>query len=118
MAIKLYAKIVNGKIVGLQNMEESLIGGFKGHWVEGQEEFGIGDLYDETNGYSVYIKTTEELEAEAIQWRDLELQATDFIVPLTDFPNHTAWITYRQTLRDWTTTEDFPNIKPTAPAEL
>lgn len=118
MAIKLYAKIVNGKIVGLQNMEESLIGGFKGHWVEGQEEFGIGDLYDETNGFSVYIKTIEEIKIEAKFWRNAELKKTDFIVPLIDYPNHAAWITYRQQLRDWTATEDFPNIKPTAPAEL
>jgi len=64
------------------------------------------------------IKTTDQIEVEARAWRDSELKATDFIVPLTDYPNHAAWITYRQELRDWTTTEDFPNTKPTAPAEL
>jgi len=80
-------------------------------------ECAIGWSYDGTN-FITPVKTTEELEAEARQWRDSELQGTDFIVPLTDFPNHAAWITYRQELRDWTTTEDFPNTKPTAPAEL
>lgn len=52
------------------------------------------------------------------KWRNQELKNTDFIVPLTDFPNHAAWVTYRQELRDWTTTFDFPNIKPVAPVEL
>lgn len=115
MAIKLYAKIVNGKIVGLQNMEESLIAGFNGNWIEGQEEFGIGDLYDEINGFSAYVKTTEELEAEAKAWRDGELKATDFIVPTTDYPNHALWLTYRQELRDWPSTDTFPETKPIKP---
>lgn len=49
------------------------------------------------------------------EWRNNELQATDFIVPTTDYPNHAAWLTYRQELRDWTTTDDFPETKPTKP---
>lgn len=51
----------------------------------------------------------------AKDWRDNELKRTDFIVPLSDYPNRDAWITYRQELRDWTATEDFPDIKPVAP---
>lgn len=58
------------------------------------------------------------IEKDAREWRNKELQETDFIVALTDFPNHAAWMTYRQELRDWPSTEDFPNIKPTAPAEI
>ncbi len=46
-------------------------------------------------------------------WRNLELSKTDKIVPLTDYPNHTAWITYRQQLRDWPDTDNFPDTKPT-----
>jgi len=81
------------------------------------QEVGIGFTY--SNGtFTPSVKSQEELEAEGRSWRDSELKRTDFIVPLTDFPNHAAWITYRQTLRDWTATEDFPNTKPTAPAEL
>ena len=49
----------------------------------------------------------------AREWRDSELQSTDYIVPLTDHPNHEATITYRQELRDWPSTENFPNTKPT-----
>jgi hypothetical protein len=59
---------------------------------------------------------TNGISHEAMRaWRDNELQATDFIVPLSDYPNHAAWITYRQELRDWTATDDFPETKPVAP---
>ena len=46
------------------------------------------------------------------KWRDKELQSTDFIVPLTDHPDHAVTLTYRQELRDWPSTDDFPNTKP------
>lgn len=45
-------------------------------------------------------------------WRDSELQATDWIVPITDHPQHAAYLTYRQALRDWPGTADFPDTKP------
>ena len=81
------------------------------------KEVGIG--YGYSNGtFTPPVKSQEELETEGRFWRDTELKRTDFIVPLTDYPNHAAWITYRQQLRDWTATADFPNTKPTAPAEL
>ena len=81
------------------------------------QEVSIG--YTFSNGtFAPPVKSQEELEEEGRLWRDSELKKTDFIVPLTDFPNYATWITYRQQLRDWTTTEDFPNTKPTAPAEL
>ena len=49
------------------------------------------------------------------EWRNKELKETDFIVPLSDYPNRTAWMTYRQELRDWPSTSDFPATKPTKP---
>ena len=63
--------------------------------------------------FAAPVKSQEEVEAEARQWRDNELQSTDFIVPLTDHPDHTATITYRQELRDWPSTDAFPDTKPT-----
>ena len=48
-------------------------------------------------------------EYEARLWRDKELEASDFIVPLTDHPKHAAYMTYRQELRDYPAQEDFPN---------
>lgn len=52
-------------------------------------------------------------KTDARKWRDSELKNTDWIVPITDYPNHAQWLTYRQELRDWPSTENFPNTKPT-----
>ena len=75
----------------------------------------IGHSY--ANGvFAAPVKTLEEKTAEEKQWRDLELQASDFIVPLTDHPRHTAYITYRQELRDYPAQQDFPNgTRPVKP---
>ena len=84
--------------------------------------YSNGDYEEKTFWESpvVELGTEEEeikkdLNDQAKYWRDLELQSTDFIVPLIDYPNHTAWLTYRQELRDWTDTSDFPATKPTKP---
>lgn len=54
-----------------------------------------------------------QFEIQQRRWRDNKLKETDFIVPTTDYPNHTDWLTYRQALRDWPSTDNFPDIKPT-----
>ena len=79
------------------------------------QEVGIGYTY--ANGvFSAPVKTLEEKTAEEKFWRDSELQASDFIVPLTDHPQHTAYMTYRQELRDYPAQEDFPNgTRPVKP---
>jgi hypothetical protein len=107
----MYYKIVNG----VAESKQSDINGFSGVWVEESDGFTIGDLWNEEDGWSHPVKTTEELEAEAREWRNGELKATDFIVPTTDYPNRDAWLTYRQELRDWTDTSDFPETKPSKP---
>ena len=45
-------------------------------------------------------------------WRDGELSNTDWIVPVTDHPQHAAYIAYRQALRDWPESELFPTTRP------
>lgn len=58
--------------------------------------------------------TSEEIaNINARNWRDQILSSTDFIIPISDHPQRDAYITYRQKLRDWPTTGDFPNTKPT-----
>ena len=54
-------------------------------------------------------------EDQAKQWRDSELQTTDRIAQTPDYPNRDAWITYREQLRDWPSTANFPNTKPSKP---
>ena len=49
----------------------------------------------------------------AREWRNLELKLTDKFVPLTDHPERNNYITYRAKLRDWPSTSDFPDTKPT-----
>ena len=51
-------------------------------------------------------------EGAARQWRDSQLVDTDWIVPVTDHPQHATYMTYRQALRDWPSTADFPDTKP------
>ena len=87
-----------------------------------------GDIIKETYNDGSFIKKqyhpkeevpmpseSEIVEIDAKEWRNSELNSTDYIVPLTDFPNYDSWITYRQQLRDWPLTDDFPNTKPTKP---
>ena len=77
---------------------------------------------DYNNGSYLHIKYSDngtsftkplETPERAKIWRDSELKGSDFIVPLIDYPNYAAWITYRQELRDWPSTDAFPDTKPT-----
>ena len=49
------------------------------------------------------------------EWRNEELKLTDYIVPILDHSKRDLWLTYRQELRDWPSTADFPETKPTKP---
>ena len=51
-------------------------------------------------------------EALAKSWRDSELEATDYIVPLSDHPQRDAYITYRESLRQWPSTDAWPATRP------
>ena len=51
-------------------------------------------------------------EEKAKIWRDSELLATDWIAPTTDHPQHADYLVYRQALREWPETLDFPDTKP------
>lgn len=75
----------------------------------------VGYMYD--NGvFTAPIKTLEEKTAEEKEWRNIELKESDFVVPLTDHPQHTAYMNYRQELRDYPSQQDFPNgTRPVKP---
>ena len=61
----------------------------------------------------VLPSASEILKIEGRQWRDGQLGSSDWIIPLTDHPHHAAYITYRKALRDWPSTANFPDTKPT-----
>ena len=63
--------------------------------------------------HAPYVETEDDIVAEARGWRDAELKNTDWIVAVTDHPQLAAYKTYRQELRDWPSTGDFPATKPT-----
>lgn len=52
------------------------------------------------------------IEDEAKQWRDSELYRTDSLILLPDYPYKEQLLSYRQALRDWPNTTDFPNTRP------
>tara|TARA_R110001632_G_C11286496_1_gene412422 strand:- start:132 stop:335 length:204 start_codon:yes stop_codon:yes gene_type:complete len=51
-------------------------------------------------------------EQKARTWRDAELTRTDVAATVTDYPNADAYIIYREALRQWPSTEDFPATRP------
>ena len=51
-------------------------------------------------------------EQKARTWRDNELARTDIAATVSDYPNADAYIVYRQSLRAWPSTSDFPNTRP------
>lgn len=59
--------------------------------------------------YKNYIDSFKTEEQFIRDWRNSELESTDFIVPLTDHPKHSAYMTYRQELRDYPSQAEFPN---------
>jgi len=64
--------------------------------------------------YEEVIPATDSVPEEdaARLWRDEELEATDFIVPLSDHPQRAAYMTFRTALRDWPESDDFPDTRP------
>jgi len=52
-------------------------------------------------------------EEEARQWRNDELSSSDTAAQTPDWSNRDNILTYRTALRDWPSTEDFPETRPT-----
>lgn len=92
-----YNKIVNGEVVNSIVADADFIATQEGTW--------------ELREQQIIIEPT--LEDIARTWRDGELTSTDYIVPVTDHTLHSAYTTYRSALRDWPSTSDFPDIRPT-----
>jgi hypothetical protein len=63
-------------------------------------------------------KWAERQELEGLGWRRAELEATDTVMHLTDHPSRELILEYRQALRDWPSTEDFPSVKPLTPVHI
>ena len=111
-------KIENGIVVDAIVASAEFTNTLEGTYIESQKGFGIGDAYDGTSLTKVNTGPTEEeiaiqIKEQAKEWRNFELEKTDSRSAVSDDPQHDAIIVYRQALRDWPTTSDFPNTKPT-----
>ena len=111
-------KIENGIVVNAIVASAEFINTLEGTYIEHQEGFGIGDAYDGISLAKVNIEPTEEeiaieIKKQAKDWRNFELKKTDTRSAVSDDPQHDAVITYRQALRNWPSTSDFPDTKPT-----
>lgn len=95
-----YARRENGVVVEIRPFEE--ISTLEGDW----------ELIIPGPG-APSLDTEPDLNIEARNWRDGELRSTDWIVPITDHSERNAYMTYRQELRDWPSSEDFPVTRPT-----
>jgi|TARA_R110002153_G_scaffold155582_1_gene307646 hypothetical protein len=80
--------------------------------IKGTEEFVAAnfDYYEAYVAPSVPALTDAE---EARMWRDMELFATDTASQTPDWPNRDNILIYRAALRNWPSTSDFPDTKPT-----
>lgn len=70
----------------------------------------LGKTYDPSTGEFAY--TQAQIESQARGWRNSELERTDSIMLLPDYPQKEAMTTYRQALRDWPNTDQFPDTPP------
>jgi hypothetical protein len=86
----------NGKVINVINADESF----------------MAANYSNYRLYEHPIPVSEPLDVSERLWRDSELRSTDWIVPITDHPQHDAYIAYRQELRDWPSTDQFPDTRP------
>ena len=61
------------------------------------------------------LAAMEVSKSEAREWRNSELTSTDYIVGVTDHPQHSEYLAYRENLRDWPLIDTFPisSSKPT-----
>jgi len=91
---------------------------------DGVENQIIGDLDWVKSAYpdhtcelvdrSLSEEQQKELENnDARDWRNEELLRTDSLFLLTDHPDYSKMADYRKALRDWPSTSDFPDTKPT-----
>ena len=65
--------------------------------------------------YEVWVAPTpaEPTAEEAARlWRNAELESTDKAAQTPDWPNRDNILTYRQALRDWPSTSNFPDTRP------
>jgi hypothetical protein len=108
-------KIENGIVVDAIVASAEFTNTLEGTYVESQKGFGIGDAYDGTSFSKAPVEPIDNdlVEKTERKWRNKELSKTDSRSVALDDPQHDAIIAYRVALRNWPSTSDFPDTKPT-----
>ena len=72
------------------------------------------EFYEEVANSEDLLESTDELTLayNGRNWRNEQLNQTDMLMLLPDYPYKEQLTAYRQALRDWPATEDFPYTKP------
>lgn len=93
----------------IKDKDGNIINVIKGEedWVKSNFDFYEKHIPDE---FPEVVLTAEQ---QARMWRDKELNKSDTLYLLDDYPDKDKLKTYRQALRDWPSTTDFPDKKPT-----
>ena len=74
------------------------------------------EVYPTSDGYThelVVPESTGDGSEAARYWRNEELENTDKIAQTPDWPDRDKYLAYRVKLRDWPSTSDFPDTRPT-----
>lgn len=77
----------------------------------------IADLEFVKSNYEFYEEDTDgdfepSRETTERNWRNKELDATDKYMAVSDYPYKEQLAQWRQILRDWPSTENFPETRP------
>lgn len=70
------------------------------------------------SNYEMFVPVFREADPEVMAraWRNHQLRKTEEQVSRhPDHPQNGKWIAWRKTLRDWPSTADFPETRPTQP---
>jgi len=92
---------------------------------DGVSNFIVADMefaekaYPKSEGYDCELVVRNRVITDASKardariWRNNELRGTDKMAQIPDFPDRDKYLAYRTKLRDWPSTSDFPDTKPT-----
>lgn len=96
--------------------DDIIIGGFESDIDQQYATEVFTDISIESLCGMIFVNShefKEDLLNKATIWRNSELNKTDLLMLLPDYPYKEQLTVYRQTLRDWPSTPDFPDTRPT-----
>ena len=100
----------NGVCVSVKSLKEGYVLQENEMLADGFDSSIMGKTYDAEAG--TFAFTQAQIEEQGRAWRNRELSRTDTLMLLPDYPGKEALTVYRQALRDWPSTDTFPDTRP------